>query len=134
MSSRLVAALLGIVGGLVLTAAGGLSFLMRESPAWQDSAAIAGYSVTILALVAMGYALASQAPVWLRIIVSVAYPLLIASVWQVVDQAVDDRMDGWKGPATVHLLGGVIVVIAALLGFRRSGRNRADSYAPTHHR
>jgi hypothetical protein len=133
MSPRLLAALCGLVGGLLLGAAGGLSFLAHESPDWHDTIAVGGYAVTIAALCVMGYALVSHAPFWLRIIVSIAFPLLAASVWQVVDQAIDDRVDGWKGAASTHLLGGVIVLLVALFGFRGT-RDRADSYAPTHHR
>lgn len=133
MSPRVLAVLLGSLGGLLLCAAGGLSFLAHKSPDWHDTLAIAGYAATLGALCVMGYGLVAHAPVWLRLIVSVAFPLLMASVWQVVDQAIDDKVDGWKGAATVHLLGGVIVVVAVLIGLRRTA-DRTDAYAPTHHR
>ena len=134
MTPRVLAAILGAIGGLLLAAAGGLSFLARESSDLHDMLAIGGYAVTLAALAAMGYALVAHAPVWLRIIVLVAYPLLMASVWQVVDQAIDDRVDGWKAPATTHLAGGVIVLVVALLAFRRPDRDHHDRYEPTHHR
>src|SRR4051794_14379746 len=134
MSPRVLAALLGALGGLFLVAAGGASFLARESAEWHGTLAVAGYAVTAAALCVMGYAVVAHAPVWLRIIVSVAYPLLMASVWQVVDQAIHDRVDGWNAPATVHLLGGVIVLAVALVGFRRPTRDRSEHYEPTHHR
>lgn len=132
MSTRLLAALLGAVGGLLLCAAGGFAFLAREDVGWHETLAIGGYAVTLAALALMGYGLVATAPVWLRLIVSVAFPLLIASVWQVVDQAVDDRISGWKGPATVHLLGGAIVLVVALVGLRRAIPRGDDAYAPTH--
>jgi hypothetical protein len=135
MSPRLLAALFGTLGGLLLGGAGGLSFLARKSPDWHDTLAVAGYAVTVAALCVMGYALVAHAPVWLRIIVSVAFPLLTASVWQVVDQEIDNRVEGWKGPASVHLLGGAIVLVVALFGFRPSqGDHHTHSYEPTHHR
>lgn len=134
MSPRLLAALLGAVGGLLLGAAGGLSFLAHKAPDWHGTLAVAGYAVTVAALCVMGYALVAHAPLWLRIIVSVAFPLLLASVWQVVDQAIDDRIDGWKAAASTHLLGGVIILVVALFGFRRPARDRTDAYEPTHHR
>jgi hypothetical protein len=134
MTPRVLAAILGSVGGLLLSAAGGLSFLAHESPDWHGTLAVAGYAAAIAALCVWGYILVEHAPVWLRIIVSVAFPLLMASVWQVVDQALDDRIDGWKAAASTHLLGGIIVLIGALVGFRRSARDRADAYSPTHHR
>lgn len=132
MSPRLLAALLGSLGGLLLGVAGGLSFLARESPDWHGTLAIAGYAATLLALVVVGYGLVASAPVWLRIIVSVAFPLLMASVWQVVDQAVDDRVDGWKGSASVHLAAAGIVLVVALLGFRRRPGSPPPGYEPTH--
>jgi hypothetical protein len=132
MTPRVLAALLGLVGGLLLGVAGGLSFVARESTDLHRLLGTAGYAVTLAALVVMGYALVAHAPIWLRIIVSVAYPLLIASVWQVVDQAVDDRIDGWKAPASVHLAGGVIMLTAALLGLRWPARDHDDHYEPTH--
>lgn len=134
MSPRLLAAVLGALGGLLLAVAGGLSLLARESADWHGAVAVAGYAVTVGALCVMGYGTVAQAPVWLRMIVSVAFPLLAASVWQVVDQAIDDRVDGWKAAALTHLLGGVIVLVAALLGFRRPAADRVDAYQPTHHR
>ena len=132
MTPRVLAALIGVVGGLLLAAAGGLSFLARESSDLHDLLAVAGYAVTLAALVGMGYALVAQAPVWLRIIVSIAFPLLIASVWEVVDQAIDERVDGWKAVASTHLLGGVIVLVVALLAFRRPAGEHHDHYEPTH--
>jgi hypothetical protein len=132
MSPRVSAALLGLVGGLLLAAAGGLSFLARESTDLHDRLAIGGYAVTLAALVVVGYSLVAHAPVWLRMIVSIAFPLLIASVWQVVDQAIGDRVDGWKADAYTHLSGGVIVLVVALLGFRRAADDRDDHYEPTH--
>jgi diacylglycerol kinase len=132
MTPRVLAAFVGVVGGLLLAAAGGLSFLARESSDLHDKLAVAGYAVTLAALVVMGYALVAQAPVWLRIIVSVAFPLLNASVWEVVDQAIDERVDGWKAVATTHLLGGVIVLVVALLAFRRPAQQHHDHYEPTH--
>jgi hypothetical protein len=134
MTPRLLAALLGTLGGLLLGAAGGLAFAAHGSRDWHDTVAVAGYAAAVAAMCVMGYALVAHAPVWLRLIVSVAFPLLAASVWQVVDQAIDDRVDGWKGAASTHVLGAVIVLAVALAGFRRSTADRADSYAPTHHR
>ena len=132
MSPRLLAALLGAVGGLLLAVAGGLSFLARDSADLYHLLAVGGYAVTLAALVVMGYALVARAPFWLRVIVSIAFPLLAASVWQVVDQAIDDRVDGWRSAAETHLLGGVIVLVVALVGFRRPVADRDVRYEPTH--
>jgi hypothetical protein len=134
MSPRVTAALLGVVGGLLLGAAGGLAFLAHESRDLHANLAVAGYAAAVAAMCVLGYSIVAHAPVWLRLIVSVAFPLLAASVWQVVDQVIDDRVDGWKAAATTHLLAGVIVLVIALLGFRRRAGERAAAYEPTHHR
>lgn len=134
MSPRRLAASLGAVAGVLLGIAGGMAFLAHESRDWHGTLAVAGYAVALAALCVTGYAIVARAPVWLRIIVSVAFPLLAASVWQVVDQAIDDNTDGWKGPAATHLAGGLIALVVALVAFRRRAGAGGDTYAPTHHR
>ena len=128
-----MAVLLGALGGVLLAAAGGLAFLAHESRDLHGTLAVAGYVAAVGALCAMGYALVAHAPIWLRLIVSVALPLLAASVWQVVDQEVDDRVAGWKAAASTHLAAGVVLLVAVLVGVRMT-RARDDTYAPTHHR
>lgn len=135
MSPRLLAASVGAVAGLLLVAAGGLPFLGDDARDWHGVLAVVGYAAALAALCVMGYGIVAHAPVWLRVIVSVAFPLLAASVWQVVDQVIDDRLDDWKGPACTHLVGGVILLAAALVALRRGRAGEDDgSYAPTHHR
>jgi hypothetical protein len=134
MRPRLLAAALGAAGGLLLLVAGGLSFLARDAAGWHGVLADVGYAATVGALCLVGYGLVAQAPVWLRVIVSVAFPLLVASVWQVVVQALDDRLDGWKAPATSHLLGGVIVLLVALVALRGAGTLHSDSRTRGQHR
>jgi hypothetical protein len=134
MTPRLLAATAGALGGLLLAGAGGLSFLAHDARGWHGTFAVAGYALTLAALFLVGYALVAHAPVWLRLVVSVAFPLLAASVWQVVDQAVDDRVEGWKAAATTHLLAGVVVLVAALIGLRRTADDQTGAYAPTHQR
>ena len=139
MSPRLLAASLGALAGLLLVIAGVAAFAVGGSRGWLDVLAVAGYVVAVAALAATGYGIVAHAPVWLRIVVSVALPLLGATVWQVVDQGIDDSTDGWKGEATTHLLGGVIALAVSLAPLamlvirgRRAGGD--DHYAPTHHR
>jgi hypothetical protein len=134
MSPRLLAASLGAVAGVLLVVAGGLPFLAGGSRDWHGVLAVVGYAVALATLCVIGYAIVAHAPLWLRFIVSVAFPLLAASVWQVVDQAIDDGTAGWRGPASTHLLGGVIALLAALAAFARRTRRGDDDYAPTHHR
>jgi hypothetical protein len=132
MSPRALAAAVGLLGGLLLAGAGGLPFLAHDAADWHGTLAMAGYAAVVAALCVTGYGLVATAPVWLRLIVSVALPLLMASVWQVVDQAIHDRVDGWKGAATVHLLAGVIGLVAALVAFRRTASDHDHGYEPTH--
>jgi hypothetical protein len=132
MTPRLLAAGIAAMGGVLLVVAGGSSFLAHGSRPWHGVLAVGGYAVTAAALCVVGYSLVSRAPVWLRVIVSVALPLLTASVWQVVDQAVHDRVDGWKAASATHLLGGLLVLVVALVGLRGAGADREEAYAPTH--
>jgi hypothetical protein len=134
MSSRLLVVALGVVAGLLLVVAGGVPFLQHASHDWEGLLADAGYLLALAALCAMGYRTVARAPVWLRIIVSIAFPLLAASVWEVVDQAIDDNIDGWKGPASVHLLAGVILLAVGLLGLRRPATEDDRGSGPKHHR
>ncbi len=132
MTPRVLAAGLAALGGVLLAAAGGLAFLAHGSRSWHADLAVVGYAVTAAALCVTGYSLVSRAPVWLRIIVSIALPLLTASVWQVVDQVVHDQVAGWKAASATHLLGGLVVLVVALLGLRGAGSEHEDVYAPTH--
>jgi hypothetical protein len=134
MSSRLLAVALGVIAGLLLVVAGGVPFLRHASHDWEGLLADAGYLLALAALCAMGYRTVARAPVWLRIIVSIAFPLLAASVWEVVDQAIDDNIDGWKGPASVHLLAGVILLAVGLLSLRRPTVEDDGRSSPKHHR
>jgi len=133
MRSRLLAAALGAVAGVLLVVAGGVPFFQHGSRDWEGLVAEAGYVAALAALGALGYRIVARAPVWLRIVVSIAFPLLAASVWQVVDQAIHDSVAGWKGPATVHLLAGVILLAVGLLGLRRPAAEDDGGYTPTHH-
>ena len=81
MRPRLVAAALGAAGGLLLLVAGGLSFLAGESAGWHGVLADVGYAATVAALCVVGYGLVAQAPVWLRVIVSVTAATNCAEIW-----------------------------------------------------
>jgi hypothetical protein len=131
MRTRLGAAVLGILAGALLIAGGGLAFLDHEEADWHRLIAVGGYAVAVGALLLLGYGLVGTAPVWLRLIVSVGLPLLAVSVWQVVAEAIDQRIDGWRGPATIHLSAGVVVGVFGLLAARGQG-DRDRGYRPTH--
>ena len=74
-------------------------------------------------LVGAGASLVSSSATWLRVIVGVAFPLLVWSVLQVIHQAADPRaVDG--------VLGAVFVVLAGLALARSSGSGRPQPPAP----
>src|SRR5205085_2738619 len=64
MSTRLGAAVLGALGGILLAAGGGLSYLTGQEPEWHRLLAWAGYTIAVWALVLLGYGIAPLAPVW----------------------------------------------------------------------
>lgn len=133
MRTRLGAAVLGILAGVLLCTGGGFAFLAREEAEWQRLVAVGGYAVGAGALLLVGYGLAASAPVWLRLIVSVGLPLLAASVWQLVADEIDRRVDGWRGPASIHLAAGLLLLLFGLFSARGVGESERG-YQPTHHR
>jgi hypothetical protein len=133
MSTRLGAAVLGALGGILLAAGGGLSYVAGQEPEWHRLLAVAGYTVAVWALILLGYGVAPRAPVWLRLVVAVAVPVLGASVWQVVDQAIHDAGSGWQANAASWVLAGILIlVIAALTGRTATHHHGVHGYQPTH--
>ncbi|MBO9521783.1 MAG: hypothetical protein J7518_09620 [Nocardioidaceae bacterium] len=131
MHTRLGAAVLGLLAGLMLTAGGGLSFLAGERSDWYRLLAVAGYAVALGALLLVGYGLAGTAPVWLRLVVSAGLPLLAFSVWQLVADEIDRRADTWRGPASAYLAAGLLMLLLGLLMARRAAPEEGR-YQPTH--
>ena len=133
MSTRLGAAVLGALGGLLLAAGGGLSYITGQEPEWHRLLAVAGYTVAVWALVLFGYGIVPHAPVWLRMLVSVAVPVLGVSVWQVVDLAIHDAGSGWQANAASWLLAGLLALAIAVLTLRTTTHEHgAHGYQPTH--
>ena len=118
MSTRLGAAVLGALGGLLLAAGGGLSLITGQEPEWRRLLAVAGYTIAVWSLVLLGYGVSPQAPVWLRLLVAVAVPALGISIWQAVDQAIHDAGSGWRANAASWLLAGALVLALAALSGR----------------
>ncbi len=79
-----------------------------------------GLVLLALALAAAGYALVEKAPVWLRLVVATAVPLLVLMIWQLLDQAL--------AASFTELLGGALAVAlglwALVSGPRRGARVR----------
>ncbi|HSE72109.1 MAG TPA: hypothetical protein VLA97_15205 [Nocardioidaceae bacterium] len=78
----------------------------------------AGYAAFALATAAAGYSLVDKAPLWLRLVVSLALLLLAAMVWSLVVQALDSD---WL----CAMLGGVSGVLFAVVVLARSRRVQA---------
>jgi len=133
MSTRLGAAVLGALGGILLAASGGLSYLAGQEPESFRLLAVAGYTIALWALVLVGYGVAPRAPVWLRLVVAVAVPVLGASVWQVVDQAIHDAGNGWRANAASWVLAGILVLLLAVLTGRTATHQAGvHGYQATH--
>jgi len=133
MSTRLGAAVLGALGGILLATGGGLSLVTGQEPEWHRLLAVAGYTIAVWALVLVGYGISPEAPVWLRLLVAVAVPVLGISLWQVVDQAIHDAGSGWRANAASWMLAGVLVLVIAVLTGRTAGNEHgAHGYRPTH--
>lgn len=123
--------MLGLLAGLMLIAGGGLTFLAREESDPYRFLGVGGYAVAVGALLLIGYGLAGTAPVWLRLIVCVGLPLLAFSVWQLVTEEIDDHAEGWRGPASAHLIAGIVTLTVGLL-LARGATSDEDAYHPTH--
>jgi hypothetical protein len=74
-----------------------------------------GTALLVVALLASGYALVATAPVWLRLVVSVAETLLVLAVWQVVEA-------GLGSARLASLVGGVLALAAGAFGLVRARR------------
>jgi len=104
-----------------------------QEPEWHRLLAVAGYTIAVWALVLLGYGVAPRAPVWLRLLVSVAVPALGISIWQAVDQAIHDAGSGWRANAASWMLAGIAVLAIAVLTGRTATREHgAHGYRPTH--
>jgi hypothetical protein len=115
MTPSRIASVTAIVGGLcwlarfVLVSAGGSGSGLPTLLHW------GGTALLVLALLASGYALVATAPVWLRLVVSVAETLLVLAVWQVVEA-------GLGSSRLASLVGGVLALAAGAFGLVRARR------------
>jgi hypothetical protein len=83
----------------------------------------AGFAVLALAIAAAGYTLVETAPVWLRMVVAIATPLLVLMVWMLMDQGIKDVYpgDSWVRDELSVV---VAAVIALIMGVWGAGRRR----------
>src|SRR5688572_32961931 len=100
---------LGPVAGLL----GGLCWVIRwvgnlagGAGGWGDSLRWAGIGLLAIALAVVGAGLVSRSALWLRLLVAVAFPLLVGSLYSVI-RGVGDAV------ALVGAIGLLAVVLAA---------------------
>lgn len=107
-------------GALLL---GGVAWLVSAWLGWDGDPApvsyAAGVVLLVLAFAAGGYALVPRAPLWLRLLVVVATPLVVAVVWQLV-------VDRMPSSPTVLLAGLVLVTVGAVGLARKAQQARAE--------
>lgn len=116
MNLRVLGLVAGLLGGLCWAVRWGVE-LAGSSPSWGDTAQLAGLVLIGLALAVVGAGLVSRSAVWLRVLVAVAFPLLVWSVYLVVRGDSDGvTLDG--------VLGALAVVGSAALLV--TGRRRSD--------
>lgn len=127
MVPRRIASIGAVVGGLAWVARVLLSWL--DDGSTDGGLATAMFLVGALALVvasaAAGYTLVEHAPLWLRVVVVVALPLLLIALFAAVDDAVRTLTseDGWvRGNLTV-LVAALIALVVGGLKVRGSGRD-----------
>ena len=118
MSLRVLAAAVGVLGGgcwIARWAAG--------DPAWGGAAHWAGLVLLALALAVVGAGLVSRSALWLRVIVAVAFPALVWSVYTVVRGSGDGvGLDGVVGAVAVAWS---VVVLGLALRSRGGGADDA---------
>lgn len=119
---------------------GGLGWLAKVTLVWTnggtntESGAVGvmffvGLAGVLVALAAGGYALVATAPIWLRAVVSVALPLLVLMVWQLLDGVVKALYteNSWLRGELNILLAAVVAVVLGLLGLQRARGARASA-------
>ena len=93
-----------------------------------------GLGFLVLALAAGGYALVATGPIWLRGVVSVALPVMVSMVWQVIDDLIKAiyTEENWLQGELNIILAALIAVSLGLWKVRRSSSGGGDE--PRHTR
>ena len=121
MSLRVLALVAGLLGGGCWVARWGTD-LAGSAPTWTDTAYWIGLGLLGVALACAGGGLVSRSAIWLRLIVALAFPVLVWSVYAVV-----------KGDDDALLLDGVlgaVAIVGSLALFALAGRHAADAESP----
>lgn len=125
MSLRVLAAVAGFLGGACWVARWVVD-LAGDVPGWADGAGWVGLGLLAIALAGVGAGLVSSSAGWLRVLVAVAFPILVWSVYAVVKGAGDDlRLDG--------ILGVVAILCSVVLLLRARGESPGDAQPRRRH-
>ncbi|GAA1476800.1 hypothetical protein GCM10009623_12460 [Nocardioides aestuarii] len=121
MSLRVLAAAVGVLGGgcwIARWAAG--------DPTWGDATHWAGLVLLAVALAVVGAGLVSRSALWLRVIVAIAFPALVWSVYAVVRGSGDAfALDGVVGAVAV-----VWSLVVLVLALRSRGGDGGEEVGP----
>lgn len=128
MDLRVPAATAGLLGGLCWVARW-VADLVSGDPSWGPAAYVAGLVLLGLALAGVGAGLVSSSATWLRVIVAIAFPALVWSVYSVVRGE-----DAW---VALDGLVGVVAIVLSAVGVvlaRRRARAARPRRAGSHSR
>lgn len=124
---RVAGPLLGLLGGLCWVARWGATSTDGD-PGWGPGAHWAGLAALGLALAVLGAGLVSRSALWLTLLVALACPMLVWSVYAVVSgEAGSITVDGVLG--TVAVLGGAVLLVRARRSAPHPARGRHGSHA-----
>lgn len=104
--------------GSIAAVLGGVAWIAAALLAWGEDelgAALyyAGFALLVVAFAALGYALVSTAPVWLRAVVTLATPALGAMVWLILDDAIPQAY-------VAAVVGGVLLLVGGGIGLSQA--------------
>ena len=126
MDPRTYARAAGLLGGLSWVVRLVLDLNGSGSGTPSDLLRWAGLVLLAVALAALGASLVSRSALWLRVIVGVAFPLLVWSVLEVLHPAGD--------PEAVDGVFGALAAVVAAVGLLRSRPPRRRTPAGAHSR
>ncbi len=121
MSLRVLALVTGLLGGGCWVARWGTD-LAGTPPTWSDTVYWVGLGLLGLALACAGGGLVSRSARWLRLIVALALPLLVWSVYAVI-KGDDDAV-------TLDGVLGAVAIVGSLALFALALRHAAGSEPP----
>ena len=119
--------------GSIAALAGGACWLVKVALIWGNGgtntagglvavAYFIGFAALLVALLAGGYSLVTTAPIWLRVVVSVAVVLLGWTLFTIVDDAVKGvySSQGWLRDELGILIAASIALAVGVVGVVRS--------------